>query len=120
MRPPRTLGKSLSVERLQYVVEQYSKVLSNISFGTTASNTDGDINIQCYKATGTTPGSANTEFAVPHNLAHVPFGFIVVSTGAAAHIYKSTTAWTSATTSSLGNIYLKCDQASVAFSIIIV
>jgi hypothetical protein len=96
-----------------------SKTLSNISFGTTTSNADADMNMQVYKATGTTPAVANTAFTVQHNLRHVPFGFSVVRTNAAAHIYDSGTAWTAATQTSLGTISLKCDQASVAFVLII-
>ena len=101
------------------MLEQNAKALSNVSFGTTISNKDGDMNMQCWKASGTSAGVANTEFSVTHNLAHVPFGFMVVSTDKAAHIYKSTTAWTAATKTSLGTIYLKSDVATVTFSIVI-
>lgn len=122
MKPPRTLELVTPLNwqhRLRYQLEQMSKCLSNISFGQTISNADGDINISCYKASGTSPGTINTEFSVTHTLNHVPLGFMIVSTDKAAHIYKSTTAWTAATKSSLGSIFLKSDVASVAFSIII-
>lgn len=130
MKPPRSVGQvpplrkrdlmdSWSDDQIRYVMELHAKALSNISFGTTTANTDPDMNMQCWKATGTTPGGANTEFAVTHNLKHVPIGFFVLSTDKAAHIYKSTTAWTAATNSSLGTIYLKCDVATVAFTITI-
>lgn len=119
MKAPRSLGHSISMERLQRVIEQDAKVLSNISFGTTLSNGDDDMNMQVHKASGTSPGTINVEFAVTHTLKHVPIGFMVVSTNKAAHFYKSTTAWTAATNSSLGSIYLKCDVITVAFVIVI-
>jgi len=120
MKPPRTLGLVNTPEALQRHLEIVSKVLSNISFGYTTSNSDGNMNMECYKATGTTPGAANTEFSVTHTLQHVPIGFIILSTQPAGHIYKSTTAWTAATNSALGKVYLKSDTASVAFTIAIV
>lgn len=137
MKPPRTLGISsglgsmvrqteqpMSIDigdrRLRYGYEQQSKVLSNISFGTTPSNADADQNMQVWKATGVSPGAANTEFSVSHNLTHVPFGFMVVSVDKVATIIKSTTAWTAATSTSLGSIFLKTNAATVTFTLIIV
>lgn len=120
MKPPRTMGASPSAARLERILEQHAKVLSNISFGSTMSNADGEMNMQAHKVAGTTPGVINTEFAVTHTLKHIPIGFIVISTDkAGAHIYKSTTAWTAATNTSLGSIFLKCDVVTVAFSIVI-
>ena len=119
MKPPRTLGLQKTWDALQRHLELVSKTLSNISFGATTANSTQDMNIACFKASGTSPGVANTEFAVAHNLHHVPIGFLIASTAPAGHIYKSTTAWTAATNSALGNIYLKSDVASVAYTIII-
>jgi len=76
--------------------------------------------MDAWKASGTAPGVANTEFAVTHNLPRVPIGFFPISTGAAAHFYKSTTAWTAATNSSLGSIFLKCDQPNVTFVMVVI
>jgi hypothetical protein len=121
VKPPRTLGLAPKTTdaMVRYVQELISKSLSNISFGTTTSNADADMNMQCYKATGTTPVGPNTAFTVNHNLKHVPFGFSVLRTNIAAHIYDSGVAWTAATNSTLGTISLKCDQASVVFTIVI-
>ena len=128
MKPPRIVGfgnKGWTQDSLRYMVEQLSKVTSNISFGTTTSNTDEDMNMQCYKATGTTPVTPGTVFTVSHNLLHVPIGFSVLNTNAPAHIYNSGTPWTAAVNTSagvnasLGTISLKCDAASVAFTIVI-
>lgn len=113
-------------EAIQRHLELVSKTLSRISFGTPIStsvpvgNAEPDRNIQCWKATGTTPGVANTEFAVAHNLPYVPVGFLIASTTPAGHIYKSTTAWTAATNAVQGNIYLKSDTASVAYVLILI
>jgi hypothetical protein len=56
----------------------------------------------------TTPGAANTQFTVTHNLGRIPVGYDVKSIDAAAHIYDSNKpAWTKT------QIFLKCDQATV-------
>ena len=56
----------------------------------------------------TTPGVANTEFTVVHNLGRIPIGYDVKSISAAAHIYDSRkNAWTTT------QMFLKCDQPSV-------
>jgi len=74
MKPPRTLQLQPNQGQLQYHLELLNKALSRISFGTPAStsvpvgNAELDRNIQCWKATGTTPGTANTEFVIQHNL----------------------------------------------------
>jgi hypothetical protein len=119
MKPPRSLGLVHTPRALQNHLELVAKTLSNISFGNTASNSDADMNMHVWKATGTAPGAANVDFAVPHNLTHVPIGFMIVSTDRAAHIYKGVTTWTAATTTTQGNIYLRSDTASVVFTIII-
>jgi hypothetical protein len=106
-------------ERIRYNVEQLAKVVSNISFGITTSNTDPDMNMAVWKATSTTPGTANTAFTVQHNLSHVPVGFLIARTNKACHIFDSGATWTPATKTALGTISLECDTATVAFTIII-
>jgi hypothetical protein len=119
MKPPRSLGLVPTPYALQRHLEIVSKVLSNIGLGTTTSNSDPDKNLAVFKATGTTPGAANVAFTVNHNLTHVPIGFTVLRTNAAAHLYDSGVVWTAATNSTLGTISLKCDVTTVAFTIII-
>lgn len=121
MKPPRTFGvaPTTTESMLKYAQELIAKTLSNISFGTTTSNADADMNMQVFKATGTSPGGANTTFVVSHTLKHVPIGFSVIRTNVAAHLYDAGVAWTAATNGSLGTISLKADQPSVAFVIII-
>jgi hypothetical protein len=124
MKPPRTFGinREPLPKPIRHMVEQLSKAVSNISFGTTTDNTDGDMTIQCHKAHINAPGSPNTEFAVPHNLKHIPIGFIIISTNQAGHVYKSAggTPWTAATDSAPGNIYLKADAAGIVINLIII
>jgi hypothetical protein len=56
----------------------------------------------------TTPGVANTQFTVTHNLGRIPVGYDVRSIDAAAHVYDSNKAgWTKTT------MLLKCDVATV-------
>lgn len=122
MKPPRSIGihrSPVDFSHVKPLVNQMLKVLSNISFGTTTSNVDADMNMQVWKATGVSPVTPNTEFAVTHNLSHVPIGFMVVSANVAGHLFKSTTAWTRATPTALGSIFLKADVASITFTIII-
>jgi hypothetical protein len=114
MKPVKNLGLVDMPRSLRTTLEHNAKVLSNISFGTTTSNTDEEMNMQCWKSTGTSPAGPNTEFAVSHNLGRIPIGFMVASTNKAGHLYKSTTAWTAT------NIYLKADVASLAYTIVII
>lgn len=56
----------------------------------------------------TTPGVANTEFIVTHNLGRIPVGYDVRSIDAAAHVYDSNkNLWTKTT------MRLKCNTATV-------
>lgn len=59
-----------------------------------------------FTFTGATPGVANTEFTITHNLGYIPTGFLVVSIDQAAIVYKGVTAWTATA------ISLKCNQAT--------
>lgn len=115
MQPPKTFSLTPTRGTYEYVTQQMGKVLSgNVSFGASTNNVDQDINIDCFKATGTAPGTANTEFSIAHQLGRIPIGFIVASVDQAAIIYKSTTAWTSS------HIYLKCNVASVNYLVILI
>ena len=128
MKPPRFLHP-YTPDRIKYHIEQIGKALSNISFGLNTYTAVGalssgtanaqDKNTQTWTVTGTAPVAPNTEFAVAHPLHYVPVGYFIATTDRAGHIYKSTTAWTAATNAALGNIYLKADVASVAYTIVI-
>jgi hypothetical protein len=96
-------------------VERNARVLArNVSFGSTMSNTDGDVNISNWKATGTTPGAANTNFTVTHNLGRVPITIAGQDTDNGGLIYRGSVAWTKTT------VTLKCTTASAAYNVILV
>lgn len=100
-KKPQLSGQGTSLPQLVGHVEQLNKVLSNISFGDTSDNLAPSQNIEGWYASVTSPGVANTEFAVPHQLGRVPIGFLVFSKSNTGVVYKGATAWTSS------NIYLK-------------
>ena len=98
----------------------------NISFGATMSNIDPTQNMNAWKASGTTPATANTEFAIPHHLKYVPLTILGADTNNGGVLYRSTTAWTAAPTQPtgtppvppVGHIYLKCTTASAVYNVI--
>ena len=132
MKPPRTDALQGTTGYLKYFLELLAKALDhNISFGNNLNtsppsgqpgiNTDPAKNIDCFKAAGKSPATANTEFSVsagPGNTffrdGHTPIGIIVISVDQAATIYKSSTAWTGST------IYLKATAASVNYALIVI
>lgn len=115
MKPMRAVGVNAGPGDMSQFDFQNAKVLAgNVSFGSSTGNTGLDQNIEATKNFGTTPGTPDTEFVVPHNLGRLPIGYIVISLSAASVIYLSTTAATSA------NIYLKCNVASVAYGIMVI
>jgi hypothetical protein len=80
-------------------------VNGNISFGTPSD--PGSANVEGFWYTGVTPSSANTEFAVTHNLGRVPTGFLVFSVDQAGILYRSVTTWTEQ------QIFLKSNVSSM-------
>lgn len=124
MKAPRTVGNPETDASRRMFAEQVGRVLGgNISFGATTGNTDRDINMDCFKATGTTPVGPNTEFSVSHNLKRIPIGYLIGFLDRAGDLYQGPTtgtAWTAATASALGNIFIKCSVASANFFIIII
>jgi hypothetical protein len=115
MRPPRPSHVKDLPKGVRDYLFYVGHILSRrVSYGTTMDNSSQDQNIDHWKATGTTPGAANTEFAVNHGLGRIPLGFQVWSVNKAAHLYQSTTAWTTT------QIFLKCDVATVNFVIAII
>jgi len=76
MKPQRTALHNLTLQGLHDWMKNHSRVLGGqVSFGATTGNAEQDRNIQCSKASGATPGAANTEFAVSHGLGRVPVTF---------------------------------------------
>lgn len=114
MKPARTTSQNQSPEQQRYMSEQNAKVLAgNVSFGSTATNTGQDQNIERWLATGTTDG-ADTEFSITHQLGRIPIGIIVIRTNKAGVFYDSGTTWTKTT------IFLKCNTATVTFTLLVI
>lgn len=68
---------------------------------------------QSERLTVADTGNADTEFTVTHYLGRIPAGFIVTDADKACSVYDSGTAWTN------NAIYLKCDAANTAISILV-
>lgn len=71
-------------------------------------------NIAGSFVTFTSSATPDAENTVAHNLGLIPQGYIVVGRDKAGILYNSTTAFTTT------NLYLKCNVASVTFSIYII
>jgi len=65
------------------------------------------------RATVTTPGTPDTEFAVPHGLGVIPSGFLVIDKDKAGDTYRGATTW------STEQIYLKTDVATVTLTLLV-
>jgi len=116
MKPRRTLGFTTpTLDNLVNWLERHGRVLDgNVSFGATNVNKNNrDRNIESSMANGTTPGGANTEFAVTHTLGRIPVTFFG-HTDNGGVLYKSTTAWTKT------QIFLKCTTASANYQVVVI
>jgi hypothetical protein len=114
MKPQRTLVITPSLDNLAFWLQNHATVLSGrVSFGSSMSNADPDRNIHCFKATGTTPATANTEFAITHNFGQIPNTLVGWDTNNGGVLYRSTTPWTKT------QVFLKCTTASAAFNVIL-
>jgi len=58
-------------------------------------------------------GDANSELTFVHHLGRTPAGFILTKSDAACSVYDSGTTWTTTT------IYLKCNTANTAITILV-
>src|SRR5512146_1230763 len=87
----------------------------NVEFGRPEAQgqQENNQNINGWWWQGTSPGTANTDFAVPHKLGRVPTGYDVKKINAPSHVYTGATSWTSTV------IYLRTDQPSVTLTLFI-
>ena len=76
-------------------------------------NTDKDINLDVWKATGVAPGAANTNFTVNHSLGRVPITIVGQDTDNGGLLYRGTVAWTKTA------VTLKCTTASANYKLIL-
>jgi hypothetical protein len=107
------LGKEAVPRNLGRWAERHAKVLNgNISFGSTMSNADRDMNMNCWKASGTTPGVANTAFTINHSLGRIPNTIVGQDSNNGGFLYRGGT-WTTT------QIILKCTAASSVYNVIV-
>jgi hypothetical protein len=99
---------------------EFDRVLAQqiLSYGVTLANVINNglrftDNFDAQIQTLTTNGSADTEDAIAHTLKRVPTGFLILNRDKAGVVYDSGTAWTTTT------IYLKCNMASVAITVMV-
>lgn len=121
-RVPRTIYDP-STAGLHKIIEDMQRTLSTgISLGQDNNNNTSSptstANIRVWKANGTSPVVANTEFFVLHQLTWVPWTFFA-HTDNGGVLYKSGTPWTAATGTAAGKIYLKCTTISAAYQLVI-
>jgi hypothetical protein len=113
---PTCLGNVNDPKNLTRHSERLAKVLNaNVNYGTTMANDDEDNNMQAWKATGTTPGTANTDFTIKHSLNRIPLTINAQDTNNGGLLYRSpATAWTKTT------VTLRCTTASAAYNVIVI
>jgi hypothetical protein len=116
MRPQSTcLGDEKVPRNVARWNERESRVLSsNVNYGSTMSNTDKDTNMNCWKATGTTPGVANTDFTIPHSLGRIPLTINGQDTNNGGLLYRGSVAW------SKTSVTLRCTTANATYNVILI
>ena len=119
-KPQRTATNSLQPQNIARMNEVNAKVLAgNVSYGSSMANNNQDQNLHIWKATGTTPGSANTEFSIAYQLDHLPLTITGSDTDNGGVIYRSSTPWTFNPQTKSGIVYLKCTSVSAAYRVIL-
>lgn len=88
-------------------------ISGRIRFGDGADGTSGE-NISGQFQQFTSHASANTEFAVSHDLGVIPVGAIVIWQDKAGDLYQGPSTGTSWTST---NVYFKCSVSSVTFKV---
>jgi hypothetical protein len=116
MKPQRTALTNITSKSLHDWLINHSRVLAgNIEFGDTMTNKEPGRNIKCWKATGTTPGAANTDFSFTHGLGKIPITIMAQDTNNGGLLYRSpATAWTKTT------VTLRCTTATAVYNVIVI
>ena len=65
---------------------------------------------------GTSPGTANTQFAITHNLGRIPTGYVLLAANPAGTLYQTATSGTPWTTT---QIFVKATIASMSYTVYI-
>lgn len=77
-------------------------------------NNEQDRNIQCSKASGITPGVANTDFVVNHTLGRIPITIAGQDTNNGGFLYRGSAAWTKTTAT------LRCTTVSAQYNLVLI
>lgn len=112
MKPEQVLQWHSEQHVVKSLQRTYQILRGNVSYGTLVPGDPGQ-NISGYPVTVTTPGVANTEFAVTHKLNRVPVGFHVMTKNGPTDVYQSTTLWTKT------QIFLKATGTNVKVTLFI-
>jgi hypothetical protein len=113
MRPQRSVLEPTPTH-LRRQAEVNARVLAgNVSFGADMSNSALDRNLNVWKASGTSPGAANTDFTITHALGRVPITIVGQDTNNGGLLYRGSVAWTKST------ITLRCTTATAAYNVIV-
>lgn len=113
--PPTILGDQSKTSDICRWIERIALAINgNLNFGSTMSNSDADVNMNCWKASGTTPGGANTNFTINHSLGRIPLTIVGQDTNNGGLLYRGSVAWTKTT------VTLKCTTAGAAYNVILV
>lgn len=104
------LIQGLPVRLVDILNRILAAINGGIQFGSPSS---GALNVAGFWKTGTTPGVADQEFTITHNLGYIPSGFIQISVDQSATIYKGVSTWTTT------QIFLKCHQTTVNYTLFI-
>lgn len=115
MRPQRDHALvTPTFDTIAHWLRNHGRVLAgNISFGTTMANNDPGRNLDVWKATGITPGVANTDFTLTHTLDRIPTTIVGQDTNNGGLIYRGSVAWTKTT------VTFRCTTATAAYNVII-
>jgi len=109
----RTLGQISTLQNLTRWNEHLAdQIAGKLSYGSTMGNTDQDQNLLIWKASGTTPGVANTDFTINHSLGSVPLTIVGQDTNNGGNLYRGSIPWTKTT------ISLRCTTAAAAYNVI--
>ena len=110
MQPQSLDRRATSPWDISRVLDQFYKVFRiNTSFGSVGAPD----NMAGKMLTGTSDVTPDTEFSVTHNLQVIPIGYLILQRDKAGVFYNGATAWTAS------KIYLKCNVASVAYTIFV-
>lgn len=113
MKPPAAFNTD-TPSALRENFEQLAKTVRNISFGETMSNAAPDQNLECWKASGTSPGVANTDFTINHSLGRIPITIAGQDTNNGGLLYRGSVAWTKT------QVTLRCTTATAAYNVVLI